>query len=380
MQLEILVHAARSGWSQPLPRELDSSGTLVIAFGAPAVGRDDDRSGVLAELRDAFPSSHIVGASTAGEIFGTKLLDDSLVVSVVRFDATRLACASSSIEASTSFDAGARLARALVAQARDIVGVFVLSEGVSVNGSELVRGVNSELPASAIVTGGLAADGERFGRTWVLDRGRPAVARVSAVALCGERVRIGHGSKGGWDLFGLERRVTRSVGNVLYELDDKPALALYKRYLGERAAGLPATALLFPLAIRVPGEHKQLVRTVLAVDEATQSLTFAGDVPEGSLAQLMRANLDRLVQGASDAGSAVRIDCRAPILSVAISCVGRRMVLGEHAEEELEATLEALPAGVRQVGFYSYGELSPFTNGRCDLHNQTMTLTVVGEA
>ena len=182
-------------------------------------------------------------------------------------------------------------------------------------------------------------------------------------------------------------RVTKSTANVLYELDGKPALALYKEYLGDRAAGLPAAGLLFPLAIRADAhDGKSLVRTILAVDEAAQSLTFAGDVPTGSLAQLMKANFDRLITGAADAavmtretGAAAAGGNGAAELSIAISCVGRRLVLAERTEEELEATFEHLPPGSAQVGFYSYGEISPYATGRCDLHNQTMTLTVIGE-
>jgi len=174
----------------------------------------------------------------------------------------------------------------------------------------------------------------------------------------------------------------RSTGNVLYELDGKPALRLYKEYLGERASGLPATALLFPLAMRVErGDEKQLVRTVLAIDEAAQSLTFAGNIPTGSFVQLMRANFDRLVQGASDAATMGRVGrtLDGDLLALAISCVGRRLVLGERTEEELEAALAAFPPGARQVGFYSYGEISPFASGPCDLHNQTMTLSGYGD-
>ena len=189
-------------------------------------------------------------------------------------------------------------------------------------------------------------------------------------------------SKGGWDRFGPERTVTRSEGNVLFELDGKPALDLYKTYLGERASGLPATALLFPLALRArAGEEKSLVRTILAVDESARSLTFAGDVPQGSLAQLMRANFDRLVDGAEGAALMTRGRCGKgrSTLAVAISCVGRRLVLGERTEEELEAVGDVLPEGARVLGFYSYGEISPFATGRCDLHNQTMTLTTLQE-
>ncbi|MGH7149344.1 MAG: FIST signal transduction protein, partial [Planctomycetota bacterium] len=264
----------------------------------------------------------------------------------------------------------------------DLRGVFLLSDGLRVNGSELVRGANSVLPEPVPVTGGLAGDRVRFRRTWVLEGGEPQDGSLCGVGFYGERIEIGHGSKGGWDRFGPERLVTRSEGNVLFELDGRPALELYKAYLGERASGLPATALLFPLALRENAtQGKSLVRTILAVDEGARSLTFAGDVPQGSLAQLMHANFDRLVDGAEGAASMTRRRCESgrPTLAIAISCVGRRLVLGERTEEELEAVGEALPPDARVVGFYSYGEISPFASGRSDLHNQTMTLTTFQE-
>jgi len=260
--------------------------------------------------------------------------------------------------------------------------VFVLSDGLNVNGSELVKGLNSRLPGNVVVTGGLAGDGDRFRRTWVIQDGKPATNVVTALGLFGDRLAVSHGSKGGWDSFGPERRITRSQGNILYELDGKPALALYKEYLGDRASGLPATGLLFPLSIRQDAsDSRQLVRTILGVDEANQSMIFAGDVPQGYLAQLMRANFDRLVTGASQAADLASNGHTSggPTLAVAISCVGRRLVLGERTEEETEITLENLPPGTQQVGFYSYGEISPYASGSCDLHNQTMTLTTFAE-
>jgi hypothetical protein len=186
------------------------------------------------------------------------------------------------------------------------------------------------------------------------------------------------------DARGSSKTITKSAGNILYELDGRPALQLYKEYLGERATGLPATGLLFPLALRATKtEDKSLVRTILAVSETEQSMTFAGDMPEGTLAQLMRANFDRLIQGASEAALRTvngRSQSSNPTLSVAISCVGRRLVLGERTEEETEAALDVLPKGSAQVGFYSYGEISPYARRECDLHNQTMTLTTISEA
>jgi hypothetical protein len=374
MRLDVITHEG-GRWRRELPRDLDSPQTTVFAFASPRFGRGP---GPLRDLAAAFPRARIIGCSTAGEIHDTRVADDSVVAAVARFEATGIRSARTPIDGGVaSYEAGVRLAAALAAD--DLRGVLVLSDGLRVNGSELVRGLNAVLPPGVVVTGGLAGDGERFASTWIFDGGEPLDGYAAAVGFYGDRVRLAHGSKGGWDIFGPERRVTRARGNVLFELDGKPALQLYKDYLGERAAGLPATALLFPLAVRAQAADEQVVRTILGVDEATQSLTFAGDVPEGSLAQLMRANFDRLVQGAGDAGTLARHDGDGPVLSIAISCVGRRLVLGERAEEETEATLDALPAGSRQVGFYSYGELSPLAAGACSLHNQTMTLTTFAE-
>jgi len=392
MELTSLSYHRDRGWSVPLPVGLDSARTLVLTFGARAFS---DHPAPLIELAAAFGRSVVAGCSTAGEILGNVVGDDSLVVAIARFASTDLALASAAIPSmDDSAVAGAQLGRELAP--RHPRAVLVFSAGVGVNGSELVKGLVSALPAGTVVAGGLAGDGDRFERTWVLVDGQPRAGHVTAVALCGP-VDIATGSRGGWDAFGPERRITRSRGNVLYELDGKPALALYRDYLGDLARGLPATALLFPLAIRLHDDSDGLlVRTVLAVDEATQSMTFAGDVPQGVRARLMRSNHDRLIEGAAgaatdaagaatvrrlyrDAVSPARID-DSPTLALAISCVGRRLVLGQRVEEETEATLDALPASTTQIGFYSYGEISPSGAAPCDLHNQTMTLTTIREA
>ena len=377
MKLETFTYRANASWSVDDFPALDSDQTLVLVFGAPRWGEVNEP---LLQLASAYPSSHIVGCSTAGEIFGDELTDESLSVAVAQFGAgSRVATASAGVASQDeSFAAGESIARQLDDPA--LRGVLLLSDGLNVNGSELVRGINSVLHERVVVTGGLAADGPRFQRTWVIYKGRPHTNLVCAAGLYGERLSIGHGSRGGWDNFGPERLVTRAHANVLYELDGRPALELYKEYLGDLASGLPATGLLFPLALRTHADDdKSLVRTILAVDEATQSMTFAGDVPTGSLVRLMRANFDRLIDGASAAAALAARPDEGETLAIAISCVGRRLVLGERAEEEIEATLEALPAGTRQVGFYSYGEISPYGQGSCDLHNQTMTLTTIRE-
>ncbi len=378
MRLETFQFQQGRGWSvDPFPA-IDSDNTLVIVFGAPSLADDTELFG---QLSAAYPTSCFVGCSTSGEIFGDEIFDESLSVAVISFDKTRVRRSDAKvISAADSFAAGEQLARDL--QDPDLRGVLVLSDGLNVNGSELVRGLNSVLPESVVTTGGLAGDGARFESTWVIHDHAPTRGYASAVGLYGDDVRIGHGSQGGWDIFGPERTVTRSEGAVLYELDGRPALTLYKQYLGERADGLPATALLFPLSLREDRDDNQpVVRTILSVDEDAQSMTFAGDIPQGHLAQLMRANFDRLVDGAAGASLSAcgGLADGKDVLSIAISCVGRRLVLGERSEEEVEAALEAFPGGCRQIGFYSYGEISPYASGHCDLHNQTMALTAISE-
>ncbi len=377
MDIEIIGFDIDRGWSQPLP-PLDSEQTLILAF---ADRRFSDQPEPLRELARRYPRAAILGCSTAGEIRDGHIGDGGIAVAIARFRQTRLraVCAPLAPDGDAR-STGIALARMLTGP--NLRAILVLSEGLRVNGSALVAGINTALPASVVVTGGLAADGERFGHTWVLGGGEARSGQVSAVGLYGDALRIGHGSRGGWKIFGPERRITRAVGNVLHELDGRPALALYRQYLGDLADALPASALRFPLAVRAgTDDQRRLVRTVLAVDDRQGSMTFAGDIPEGCLAQLMHANLDHLVDGAEEAAElARRRGGEHPGLAIAISCVGRRMVLGERSEEEIEATLESLPPETRQIGFYSYGELSPYETGSCDLHNQTMTLTTIAEA
>jgi hypothetical protein len=373
--VELAKFGYRGGrWSQAFPA-LDSPNTLVLAFCSPAAD-----PAALAALAAAFPTSAVIGCSTSGEIDQTRVIDESITVAVARFAATQVRLAHASLDNETS-EAAARAGRAIADSLRadDLRTVLVLSDGTKVDPSALVRGLGSELP-DTVVTGGFAGDGTRFAQTWVFANGRVERNTVVAVGLYGDQLRVTHGSRGGWDAFGPERLVTSSCGNVLYALDGRPALALYKEYLGDRAAELPSAGMWFPLSLRESRDATYtLVRTVLAVDETTQSITFGGDMPIGGYAKLMYANFDRLILGAQDAGKMAAGVHDGPTLSIAISCVGRRLVLGERAEEETEATLEALPAGTVQIGFYSYGEIAPL-EGRCELHNETMTLTVLSEA
>ena len=378
MKISRIVWTADGGWSPPAKSLSNPAGAeLVLVFGATA----QMKNGILKDVKKTFPNAYICGCSTAGEIFGERVLDDSVCVTAVRFEHTKFRTAVVNVSGpADSFSAGQQLAGAIPPE--NLVHAFVLSDGLSVNGSELVKGITSRLPAGVAVTGGLSGDGARFAETYVCADGDAQQKRVVLIGFYGNRLRVGCGSMGGWDSFGPERRITRSQGNVLFELDGRSALELYKEYLGSHASGLPASGLLFPLALRHEQSGESVVRTILAVNEKDQSMTFAGDVPQGTPARLMRANFDRLVDGAAGAART----CRQKLgdgktdLAILISCVGRKLVLKQRVEEEVEAVLEVLGHDAVATGFYSYGEISPFTpEARCALHNQTMTVTTFTE-
>jgi hypothetical protein len=369
--------SASAGWQEPLGAA-GLSPQLVLLFGARAQLVD---SGVVDKVRAAHPEAHVVGCSTAGEIHGAEVFDDTVVLTAIEFAHTAVRTASTRIEGpADGYDAGRRISAELPHDG--LVHVFVLSDGLGVNGSELVRGFADCLPADVSLTGGLSGDGAAFEKTVVLCDSPAESDRIAAVGFYGDRLSVGCASQGGWDPFGPERLITRSDGNVLFELDRQPALNLYKKYLGTHSAGLPSTGLLFPLSLRTSDGQIGLVRTILAVNEEDGSMTFAGDLPEGAYARLMKANFDRLIDGSSGAARSSNTGALGkPDLAILISCVGRKLVLKQRIEEEVEAAQDVLGAETVLGGFYSYGEISPFSPGeRCSLHNQTMTITTLKES
>jgi hypothetical protein len=376
MKLLSSVWRSESGWSNleddPGPAD------LVLVFGAAAPIAQGE---LLREIAKRFPHAYVCGCSTAGEIVGQEVLDDSVSVTAIKFDCTSFKAVHVGVNGpAESFVSGQHLASSIPHDG--LVHAFVLSDGLSVNGSELVQGITSRLPLGVAVTGGLSGDGARFQKTFVVADGVAAENRVVLIGFYGDRLRVGFGSMGGWDSFGPERRITRSKANVLFELDGRPALDLYKEYLGDHAAGLPASGLLFPLALRNEASGESLVRTILGINADDGSMTFAGDMPEGALARLMRANFDRLVDGAAGAARTCRhrLGDGKVDLAILISCVGRKLVLKQRVEEEVEGVVEILGQDAVTTGFYSYGEISPFTpEARCALHNQTMTITTLTE-
>jgi hypothetical protein len=355
----------------------DPAAQWVLVFAAPAWFR---QPGFFPALRNAFPNARLSGCSTAGEISKDGVTNGTCVVTTVNWAGPSPAQAVAEIATmADSLGAGMRLGRELPPSS----AVLVFAPGVNINGSALVEGLASGLPGGTRIMGGLAGDDGTFTETFTLsDTGIHSHAVVALALPPG--FRIGHGSFGGWKPFGPARKVTRSSGNILYELDGEPALEIYKRHLGDHARNLPASGLLFPFEM-LGADHSAmgLIRTILGIDERAGSLILAGDIDPRGYLRLMQASADALVSGAETAAAATRATLAAAPdggLALLVSCVGRKLVMGSRVNEEVNAVADVLGHEATMTGFYSYGEISPFFPGNeCRLHNQTMTITCLTE-
>jgi len=354
---------------------------LVLGFGNKEILAEEK---VYSQLRAKYPKGHIILVSTSGEIFKEQVLDGSVTVLIMEFEKTEVKPLMIDIrDYPGSYEAGKYLFDKL--NREDLAYFMILSDGGLVNGSELVRGLESGNTKNIPITGGLAGDAARFNSTLVGYNDEPSNGKMIGIGFYGSHLKLGYGSYGGFEIFGPEKLVTKSKSNRLYEIDNKSALELYKQYLGVYANDLPGSALHFPLNVRFEGGNNSLVRTILSIDNEDNCMVFAGDIPQGSYVRFMKSNFDKIINGASIAAS----NCLAteglenphPKLALLISCVGRKIILAHRVEEENEAVMDVFGKNTIISGFYSYGEISPVDHFTpCELNNQTMTITTFDES
>lgn len=327
----------------------------------------------------------IVCNSTSGHIINDEVLDDGAIATAIKFSYTKIKPVTFNIENfNNTVELGTTIYDALTH--KDLCYIYVVSDGQEVNGSNLVEGLKANLKSNVLITGGLAGDGDRFEKTLVGLNSKPQQGNVVAIGFYGSRLKLGYGSNGGWSSFGADRIITKSNQNVLYELDGQSALSLYKEYLGDFAKDLPASALHFPLYVNLRS-GESVVRTILSINEEEQSMTFAGNMPEGRPARLMKSHLHKLVNGAEVAvtNSLKNFENEKPSLAIVVSCVGRKIIMKRNVEEEIEVIRHQLGENCTIAGYYAYGEIAPKSDNLkgalnlCELHNQTITLTTLSE-
>ena len=360
--------------ASPLP-----TASLVLVFGS--VKRFGEAK-LTSILKARYPTAQIIGCSTSGEITATGVFDDSLQITAILWEKTVQRVTHTKMTSmQNSYETAVGLARQL--KSDSLKALLVYSDGLNVNGSELLEGFKSvvgEIP----IMGGMAGDGFNFSKTVQIFNETISDGLVIAIGLYGKALVAATGVGRGWKPYGPPRKVTKSEKNVVLELDGKPALPLYRMYIGEHSAkGLPGSGLKFPFAIIEEGKRDiEKIRTLLAVDSNNNSLTFAGNVDEGETVRFCQSTHDRLVEGAGDAAHLVadHTNTNQAGLAICVSCVGRKGVMAEQVVDEVKLVQQILGAQTALTGFYSYGEFAPRhdTNDSV-LHNQTMTIGYLSE-
>ncbi|WP_299680402.1 FIST signal transduction protein [uncultured Tenacibaculum sp.] len=374
-----LQRTQNSDWTY-LNEKITLKSPLVLVFGKRELLEDEK---IYEEVKNLFNDGHIVFGSTAGDITEEKVDNDSITITAIEFEKStyevrRLNILDSGDKANST-DTGRALVNSFPKDG--LKHVFVVSEGSFVNGSHLTQGMNEAVNNEVLITGALCGDAAKFEKTLASYNENPKVGEVVAIGLYGESLEVSCAINGGWTPFGPERIVTKSEDNILYELDGKPALDLYKNYLGDKAKELPGAALLYPLKVKSDNENYSIVRTILNINEKEQSMILAGNILKGERVQLMMTHVDNIVNASESAAIYANKDRKKEAeLAILVSCIGRKLVLDQRVEEEIEEVMETIGKKATICGMYSYGEIAPF-NGekKCQLHNQTMTITLISE-
>lgn len=350
---------------------------LVLIFGNRYLLEDGD---VYKEVRALFPDGHLIFGSSSGDIVAGAVNDEHITITAIEFKKTNFEVQTTSILDANNDSklAGKTIVDKLTKDG--LKHIFVISEGSSVNGSDLTKGMQESAP-DVLITGGLCGDAARFEKTLASYNEQPKEGEIIVIGFYGETFEASFSIYGGWTPFGPERLITKSEGNVLYEIDGKPALDLYKTYLGDKAEELPGSALIYPLNVKSQENEQSFVRTILNIDEEHNAMILAGDVPENATVQLMMTNMDNIaIASETAANRAMEGRKSPPELALLVSCIGRKLVLDQRVEEEVEEVISVIGEDVTISGIYSYGEIAPFYGEHnCKLHNQTMTITLISE-
>ncbi len=352
---------------------------LVIAF----VSATLDPARALAGINDGLPAGvEVVGCTSYAEINSEECLSGSVTVMGLRLEGLSFKPFCYRAERAEPHAAGAAFAREVKDFGGDLLIVF--PDGLELNSTRLLLGMQSVLGQQFPIVGGIAGDDAKFEKTYQF-AGREALSgAVVGVALKGP-VELVSAARSGWHPIGKTRTATRvEDGNVLLELDGEPALEIYRQFLDHRWDEMPGVGVEFPIGVvggvpgtqKMPDEQILLLRAIKGIDDRRQAIIFGGDIPQGAELRMARATRDDVIAGADAAGAEVCARMPAPSLALVFDCMARKVALGARYREEVKRTFAALGPDVPKIGFHTFGELSP-VQGVTMHHDETFTIALI---
>ncbi len=349
-----------------------------------------DQRSLLRAVREATGGAPLSGCSGEGTINGDYADESnfSVVVMVISSDELRWRNG-----LATGLSADSRATGQLVAQSvssdvsADAVGLFVFPDGATANFDHFFAGLEGNLSSDQFLPlwGGGAGDNLALVQTYqycddeVVSDG-VAYALLSGEAQPASAIGIGYIPIGG------ERKVTRSQGNVIYEIDGRPALEVLQEYLPDRALAEDwgSYAITFALCLRAPSyikDEEYIVRTILSVDAADGSATVQSEVPEGTSVWMSSRDKEKVTTGLDRMADQIKEELGGaqPKLVFHFDCCSRGKVMFRDQEKQriLRRFRQAVGPEVPWAGFHSFGEIGPVGKHNC-YHSYTAVVLALG--
>lgn len=359
--------------------------TFIMLFASPTVYNQEE---LVTALKSLDPSVVVIGCSTAGEITSAGgSLDSSVALMTIFADQMKFVSGIGNNIKEDARGAGKELAQSIMGIDGKPRAAIVLPDGLAGNGADIVRGVLDVFGQDFMVAGGSAGDDYLFKQTYEYYGDKVVSGSVVGVGLYGN-FAFGVGVRHGWIPIGSSRIATKSEGNVLYELDGKPAIQIYEENFGkernlvDKTEPLARLAITYPLGIPAPNKDGYLIRDPITVDDRG-AITCAAEIPQGSEVSIMIGSTEEAIDAAEDAArkALAQVEGRPIRAAFLFNCIARKKLLMAKKQTEIDRIQGILGKDVPLIGFYTYGEQAPLGGEiiTCSFHNETDVIFLLAE-
>jgi hypothetical protein len=344
---------------------------------------------LLKGVREVAKDSPLVGCTTGGEICSEGPQRGSVVLTALKSKQAKIFTAKVERISKNLRKAGEEFGSILTKNIPPEIGgtIFVFPDGLSGNMTELIRGIYDSIHPTIDLVGGGAGDELKFERTYQFYNNEVLTDSVVGVYLNTD-IFCGYGVRHGFSPTGEPFLVTKAKGNILYELNQKPAIDAYLEYFGlsKDEKGLEKLGAMkevnfYPLGIPIWREEYLIVH--LNYRNPDGSIICANEIQENSIVRIMRANKEDILNATRLAVNQALSMIKGKKIRVCFifDCVTRPYLLEESIGEELRIVKEILGEDIPVSGFYTYGEIGrcSVAGGRPLFHTMTFVISILAE-
>jgi hypothetical protein len=348
--------------------------TLAVVF----MANENERAAVTELLSQK--GIQIFGASTGDNFTDGEIESHTIVLLLLDIDPAYFQLAIKGADEGTIKEIAEQIGKSALTTFKK-PAFLVVSGGLAVDGDEIIAGIESACGIGTTIFGGLAADFLRMQRTYVFNNDKLCDYGLLALILDEEKISLSGIAVGGWKPMGMDRIITKSVGNVVYTIDNEPALDFVSRYAGLK--DLDTNNALnflissnFQLQLKREDKHP-VMRTPMQANAEDRSIVFAGSLPEGSKVKLCLLPGFEVIEAALNEFNNYKKDQPEPDALILFSCAGRQLTLGPYVSEEIDGIKNIWNAPL--AGFFCYGEIGRVVSGQHEFHNMTCSLATLME-